>query len=117
MAEIITVGDRYRIRRVDDRNLIVEEFRRPTKNSDDANSEKWYAAANGNPSHGPFFQSLGAALTWIFNRAVIDDPSERETLKDAIERIDGIAAELMRVEAVIEGSQNGAHSAVRDNDR
>lgn len=61
---------RYRLRRYDSRNWVLEEWREPAKGrmakSDEA---KWRSCDR-------YFQSIGAAMTWVAEHELLDEDAE-----------------------------------------
>ena len=100
MKECILIADRYRLRRLDEKNMILEEFRMPTRaplNGSQGKTEPDWYAMNGSAGNGPFFPTVGSALVWLLNHRMVNDPGEYSTLKDAIEHMERIASELREV--------------------
>lgn len=66
---IVNLG-RYRLRRYDSRNWVLEEWREPAKGrmakSDEA---KWRSCDR-------YFQSVGAAMTWVAEHELLDEDAE-----------------------------------------
>lgn len=66
---IVNLG-RYRLRRYDSRNWVLEEWREPAKGrmakSDKA---KWRSCDR-------YFQSIGAAMTWVAEHELLDEDAE-----------------------------------------
>lgn len=99
MAEVVRINERYRLRRMDEKNYILEEFRKPKSTNakkEPSNEPGWYAVS-GNPGFGPFFSNIGGALVWLLDRRMITDPGECASLEDAIARMREIADELKGV--------------------
>lgn len=99
MAEIVLITDRYRLRHMDEKNFILEEFRKPKPTNakkEPSDTPGWYAMS-GNPGFGPFFSNVGSALVWLLDRKMVNDPGECANLEEAIAAMRGIADELRKV--------------------
>lgn len=100
MAEIITIADKWRLRRIDKLNLVLEEYRLP--NETNANRGKvgteydWYPAG-GVRGCGPFFANVGDALAWLLNRRMVEDPGEITSIGAAVAEMHRIAEDLRHV--------------------
>ena len=85
----ITFG-RYRLRRYDSRNLVLEEYREPAPDSgarrSGDKSPKWRSCDR-------YFQSLGHALRYAYDRELIADDGEYD-VEGAIARAEEIAERL-----------------------
>ena len=92
----ILISDRWRLRRMDEKNFELEEWRKPSADNRKAKSDepRWYGT-------GHYFQCVGHALEWLLHHRCINDPGECADLHECLERMEGIAAELhdVRVEA------------------
>lgn len=82
----ITMG-RHRLVRYDGRNWRLEEFREPTEDKGSRKakdrSARWFGC-------DCYFQTLAAALRWVYEHEVFDDPRECD-LAGAIGRAEQIA--------------------------
>lgn len=98
MPETIAIGDRYRLRRLDKWNMILEEWREPKVAETVAGNAvcsgpRWYAMSGGSGT-GPFFGKVGDALVWLLDWRMRNDPGETKTLAETVEAYRKIAYEL-----------------------
>lgn len=91
----ITFGN-YRLRRYDSRNLVLEEFRAPAP---DRGGRRAKDAAPKWRSCDRYFQSLGPALRYAYDRELIADDGEYD-IEGAIARAEEIAERLASSVAV-----------------
>lgn len=94
----ITFG-RYRLRRYDSRNLVLEEFRAP---SPDRGGRRAKDAEPKWRSCNRYFQSLGPALKYAYDHELIADDGEYD-VEGAIARAEEIAERLASSVMVDEG--------------
>lgn len=91
----IELGHGYRLVRCDSRNWELEEFRAPAKSEVAGRAieqkPRWYGC-------GSYFQRLDAALAHVYEHALRDGGEDAETLAEALERAEGIAASLRSVQ-------------------
>lgn len=86
----ITFG-KYRLRRYDSRNLVLEEYRAPAP---DSGGRKASDSAPKWRSCNRYFQSLGPALRYAYDRELIADDGDYD-IEGAIARADEIARRLV----------------------
>lgn len=91
-ARTIDLGGGYRLRRFDARNWMLQQWREPDPSNGRAKTSEPSWRDTGN-----FFQSLGPALAFVFERRVRDEGAPDESLADAIDRVEAIRDELMAV--------------------
>ena len=66
---IVNLG-RYRLRRYDSRNWVLDEWRRPSPGPrTKGDAETWHSC-------GHYFQSIGSAMTWIAEHRLLDEDAE-----------------------------------------
>lgn|GEM_PF-4256805 len=73
------ITDEYRVRSMDDKNLVVETQRKG----------KW-RQVNGD-GRGPYFCKLGDALAWLLEHRMIADPGEAASVEEAVAEMRRIA--------------------------
>lgn len=89
----IEICDGWRLRRFDVRNWALQRFRAPDMGNGRAKS--------GEPSWrdtGNYFQQLGQALAFVYEKRMRDEGKPDESLRDAMERSGVIRDELMAVD-------------------
>lgn len=97
MAETIVICDRWRLRRLDKWNMILEEYRLPKEtnaNRGNVGTEMDWYAMSGAPGTGPFFGKVGDALVWLLDWRMRNDPGDIKTLDGAVKEMRRIADEL-----------------------
>ena len=92
MEKHIDLGGGYRLRRFDSRNWQLQQWRAPSE-SRRANdrSERWMDT-------GSYFQQLGPALEFVYEKRMREEGEQDESLRDAMERAGVIREELMAVD-------------------
>ena len=89
----IRLCERYRLVVFDARNWKLQEWREPSASREAKDrSARWFDTGN-------FFQQLGAALAYVFERRMREEGEPDESLADAMERAEAIRDELTRVVA------------------
>ena len=86
----ITIGGKWMLKPYDRRNWQLYEFREPCASRKTNNrSARWFACDE-------YFQSIGMALSRIFEYALRDDATEwtGEQLAEMVEHIEAVAREL-----------------------
>lgn len=78
----IQVNDTYRVKRMDEKNLVVETMR----------GGKW-RQVNGS-GRGPYFARHADALAWLLNHRMINDSGDLASVEDAVAEMRRIADEL-----------------------
>lgn len=69
IAMIVNLG-RYRLRRYDSRNWVLDEWREPRRCAfTRSDTPKWH-------SRGLYFQSIGAAMAWLAEHELLDKDAE-----------------------------------------
>ena len=87
----IDLGGSYRLVVMDERNWKLQRLHVPASNNGRGGTEaKWNDTGN-------YFQQLGAALAYVFERRMREEGEPDEALADAMERAESIRDELMRV--------------------
>ena len=87
----IDLGGGYRLARFDARNWKLQEWREPSAIREVSDrSPRWFDTGN-------FFQTVGAALAYVFERRMRDEGEPDESLADAMARARSIRDELMAV--------------------
>ena len=88
----VNLTSSYRLVAYDDRNWALERFDEPRANNPRLNEggAKWRRTGN-------YFQQLGAALAYVFERRMREEGESDEALADAMERAEAIRDELMGV--------------------
>lgn len=87
----IDLGGGYRLRRFDARNWKLQQWREPSAIRETTDrSPRWFDTGN-------FFQNLGPALAYVFERRMRDEGGPDEALADAMARARSIRDELMAV--------------------
>lgn len=86
---MIYINDKLRIRKLDDRNLQLEEYRKPSEKSGTIkeNTEKWRWCG--------YYGDLKSALLGALTKQLFDSAENELTLKDIISRIDEARAEII----------------------
>lgn len=86
---MIYINDKLRIRKLDDRNLQLEEYRKPSGKSGTIkeNTEKWRWCG--------YYGDLKSALLGALTKQLFDSAENELTLKDIISRIDEARAEII----------------------
>ena len=81
----------YRLVMRDSRNWALQHYHASVpKNGRGDGHAKWHDTGN-------YFQTLGAALAFVFERRMREEGAPDEALKDAMERAEAIRGELMGV--------------------
>lgn len=89
----IELGGGYRLVAHDERNWRLQHWHVPASNNGRGGSEaKWHDTGN-------YFQQLGAALAYAFERRMREEGEPDESLRDAMERVGVIRDELMEAVA------------------
>lgn len=87
----LTIGGKWQLRPYDRRNWQLYEFRAPNMRNGRARSAepRWFPCDE-------YFQSVGMALSRIFEYSLRDDATEwtGEQLREMVERVEGVAREL-----------------------
>ena len=87
----IDLGGGYRLAVMDDRNWKLQHHHvAASNNSRGGSAAKWHDTGN-------YFQQLGAALAYVFERRMREEGEPDEALADAMERAEAIRDELMGV--------------------
>lgn len=87
----IDLGGGYRLAVMDDRNWKLQHWHVAASNNGRGGSAaKWHDTGN-------YFQQLGAALAYVFERRMREEGEPDESLADAMERAEAIRDELMGV--------------------
>ena len=87
----IDLGGGYRLEVMDDRNWKLRHHHvAASNNGRGGGAAKWHDTGN-------YFQSLGAALAYVFERRMRDEGEPDETLADAMARAQAVRDELMAV--------------------
>ena len=99
MARIILIADKWRLRKIDELNYVLEEFREPSESHlTRSNEPKWMKIGGENAAH--YFQHVGPALEWLLHHRMLNDPGECANVEDAVKRMQEIADEIKRIEVV-----------------
>ena len=89
----IRLCESYRLVVFDARNWKLQEWREPSASRDAKDrSPRWFDT-------GSYFQQLGTALAYVFERRMREEGEPDESLADAMERAERIRDELMGVRA------------------
>lgn len=84
----IDLGGSYRLAVMDERNWKLQHLHIPASNNGRGGTEaKWYDTGN-------YFQQLGAALAYAFERRMREEGEPDEALADAMARAEAIRDEL-----------------------
>ena len=87
----IDLGGSYRLAVVDERNWKLQHLHVPASNNGRGGTEaKWHDTGN-------YFQKIGAALAYVFERRMREEGEQDESLRDVMERAEAIRDELMGV--------------------
>ena len=87
----IEIGGGYRLTARDSRNWALQHFHASTpKNGRGDGSAKWFDTGN-------FFQTLGAALAFVYERRMREEGAPDEALADAMARAQAVRDELLAV--------------------
>ena len=87
----IDIGGGYRLARFDARNWKLQQWREPSASREASDrSPRWFDTGN-------FFQNLGPALSYVFERRMHEEGEPDESLRDAMERAEAIRDELAEV--------------------
>ena len=87
----IDLGGGYRLARFDARNWKLQQWREPSASREASDrSPRWFDTGN-------FFQNLGPALAYVFERRMREEGEPDESLRDAMERAEAIRDELAAV--------------------
>lgn len=85
----IDLGGSYRLVVMDERNWKLHHLHVPASNNGRGRSEpKWHDTGN-------YFQRLGAALAYVFERRAREEGAPDEALEHAMARAEAIRGELM----------------------
>ena len=86
---MIYINDKLRIRKLDDRNLQLEEYRKPSEKSGTIkeNTEKWRWCG--------YYGDLKSALLGALTKQLFDSVENELTLKDVVSRIDEARADII----------------------
>lgn len=89
----VDLGGGYRLDVMDERNWKLQVHREAADcNLTKDASAKWRDTGN-------YFQTLGAALAYVFDRRMREEGDEDETLEHAMRRAEAIRGELLGVRA------------------
>lgn len=88
----IDLGGGYRMRRFDSRNWMLQQWKAPDPSNGRAKSTDPSWRDTGN-----YFQRLGQALAFVFERRMREEGEPDESLRDAMERAEAIRDELAAV--------------------
>lgn len=89
----IDIGGGYRLVVRDSRNWALQHYHASKpKNGRGDGGAKWRDTGN-------FFQALGTALAYVFERRMREEGDEDETLEHAMRRAEAIRGELLGVRA------------------
>lgn len=87
----IDLGGSYRLVVMDERNWKLQHLHVPASNNGRGGTEaKWHDTGN-------YFQTLGSALAFVFERRMREEGEPDEALADAMRRAGAIRDELMRI--------------------
>ena len=87
----IDLGGSYRLAVMDERNWKLQHLHVPASTNGRGGTEaKWHDTGN-------YFQKLGPALAFVFERRMREEGAPDEALADAMERAEAIRDELMGV--------------------
>lgn len=88
----IELGGGYRLAVADERNWKLQHWHEPDPSNPKTtrSGARWYDTGN-------FFQQLGSALAFVFERRVRDEGVPDEALASAMERAEAIRGELTGV--------------------
>lgn len=90
-GKTIRLCERYRLVVFDARNWKLQEWREPSASRETADrSPRWFDT-------GSFFQTVGAALAYVFERRMREEGGPDESLADAMARAQSIRDELLAV--------------------
>ena len=86
---MIYINEKLRIRKIDDRNLQLEEYRKPNEKSGTIkeDTEKWRWCG--------YYGDLKSALLGALTKQLFDSVENELTLKDVISRIDEARADII----------------------
>ena len=94
--EVYIVCDKWRVRRMDKWNFVVEEYRastrKPKEGEADDRSERWFELAGHNC--GPYFGKVESAIMYLYEWRMRNDISGTFTLAEYIEEMKRIANEM-----------------------
>lgn len=79
---MIQITDKLRIRRADDRNLVIEEFRDVTDPKAKTTNKQWCWCG--------YYGDLKTALLGVLHKALLDSAEEELQIKDLIKRIEKV---------------------------
>ncbi len=87
---MIYINNTLRIRRLDDRNLQLEEYRKPSEKSGTIkeNTEKWRWCG--------YYGDLKSALLGALSKQLFDSTQNEMTIKEVIAKIDEARAEIVQ---------------------
>lgn len=90
-GKTIRLCERYRLVVFDARNWKLQQWREPSASREASDrSPRWFDTGN-------YFQTLGAALAFVFERRMREEGAPDESLADAMDRAGRIRDELMAV--------------------
>lgn len=93
---MIQINNKLRIRRADDRNLVIEEFRDVTDPKAKTTNKQWCWCG--------WYGDLKTALLGVLHKQLFDSAEEELQIKDLIERIEKVENYIKNMK-VIEGQE------------
>lgn len=89
---MIQITDKLRIRRADDRNLVIEEFRDVTDPKAKTTNKQWCWCG--------YYGDLKTALIGVLHKSLLDSAEEELRLKDVITKIEAVENDIKSMKVV-----------------
>lgn len=86
---MIQINDKLRIRRADDRNLVIEEFRDVTDPKAKTTNKQWCWCG--------YYGDLKTALLGVLHKALLDSAEEELQVKDVIAKIETVENDIKNI--------------------
>lgn len=86
---MIQITEKLRIRRADDRNLVIEEFRDVTDPKAKTTNKQWCWCG--------YYGDLKTALIGVLHKSLLDSAEEELQVKDVIKRIESVENDIKNI--------------------
>lgn len=93
---MIQITENLRIRRADDKNVVIEELRDVTDKKTQTTNKKWCWCG--------WYGDLRTALLGVLHKSLLDSAEEELQIKDVIEKIESLENDIKNMK-VIEGQE------------
>lgn len=91
---MIQITDKLRIRRADDKNLVIEELRDVTSKKSQTTNKQWCWCG--------YYGDLKTALLGVLHKSLLDSAEEELQIKNVIEKIESVENNIKNMK-VVEG--------------